>query len=133
MKAYKAFYDIGDMSDQAMMDQARAIKNGGAQGGSQTAAPRSFRISTSVRQDPNFRANLARFHGTEATQDDEIYKNYRAFYGGATPNVYKAGHMGKGHQDQQRTLLRNKLAENAKRILNTKNFDDGFKITKKAD
>ena len=30
-------------------------------------------------------------------------------------------------------MLRNKLAENAKRILNTKSFDDGFKITKKAD
>jgi len=28
--------------------------------------------------------------------------------------------------------LRNKLAENAKRILNTKNFDDGFKIQKVA-
>lgn len=28
-------------------------------------------------------------------------------------------------------MLRNKLAENAKRILNTKSFDDGFKIAKK--
>ena len=39
--------------------------------------------------------------------------------------------MGQHHQDQQRSLLRNKLAENAKRILNTKSFDDGFKIQKK--
>jgi len=39
--------------------------------------------------------------------------------------------MGEAHQDQQRTLLRNKLAENAKRILNTKSFDDGFVIAKK--
>jgi len=38
--------------------------------------------------------------------------------------------MGAGHRSQQRTLLRNKLAENAKRILNTKNFDDGFRIEK---
>ena len=30
MQAYKAFYDVGgDVSDQAMMEQARAIKNGG--------------------------------------------------------------------------------------------------------
>ena len=79
-----------------MMDQARAIKNGQVPGASQTV-PRSFRISTSVRQDPNFRSNLARFHGTEANPEDDIYKNYRAFYGGATPNVHKAGHMGAQH------------------------------------
>ena len=81
--------------NDAAMDQARAIKNGayGSSGLSQTA-PKSFRINTGVRADPNFRANLARFHGTEANPDDEIYKNYRAFYGGATPNVHKAGHMG---------------------------------------
>ena len=31
-------------------------------------------------------------------------------------------------------MLRNKLAENAKRILNTKSFDDGFKaVSKKSD
>ena len=30
-------------------------------------------------------------------------------------------------------MLRNKLAENAKRILNTKNFDDGYKQPKKVD
>jgi len=94
-QAYKAFYDVDNMNDAAM-DQARAIKNGSYAGGaglSQTA-PKSFRIKTGTREDPNFRANEARFHGTESTPDDEIYKNYRAFYGGATPNVHKAGHMG---------------------------------------
>ena len=34
--------------------------------------------------------------------------------------------MGQVHKEQQKTLLRNKLAETAKRILNTKNFDDGY-------
>lgn len=57
-----------------------------------------------------------------------MYKNYRAFYGGATPSVHQAGHMGRQHKDQQKTLLRNKLAENAKLILNTKSFDDGFEL-----
>jgi hypothetical protein len=61
-----------------------------------------------------------------------FYKDYRAFYGGATPNIYKASHMGNGPQAQQKSLLRNKLAENAKRILNTKNFDDGFRVQKPA-
>ena len=40
--------------------------------------------------------------------------------------------MGKAHQEQQRTILRGKLAENAKRILNTKNFDDGFQAPKRS-
>ena len=70
----------------------RTIKNGNKQA-SQTV-PRSYRIDTAVREDPNFRANQARFHGTEVTKEDEFYKDYRAFYGGATPNVYQAGHMG---------------------------------------
>lgn len=38
--------------------------------------------------------------------------------------------MGRQHKDQQKTLLRNRLAENAKMILNTKSFDDGFDIKK---
>ena len=116
-QAYKAFFDVEGGNDEAIMEKARAIKNNKMPGASQTA-PKNFRINTGMRQDPNFRANMARFHGCEASADDEIYKNYRAFYGGATPNVNQASHMGKGHQDQQRTLLRNKLAENAKRILN---------------
>ena len=126
-RAYGAFYDV-DRINSSHMDKVRAIKNGGAS--SQTAVPRSYRVNTSTREDPNFRANLARFHGAEAKPEDEIYKNYRAFYGGATPNVNQAGHMGQHHKDQQRTLLRNKLAENAKNILNTKSFDDGFRIQK---
>ena len=73
------------------MDQVRSIKNRAFPGAAQTAAaPQrsgSFRINTGLREDPNFRANLARFNGVEASQEDEIYKNYRAFYGGATPNV----------------------------------------------
>ena len=69
---------------------------------------------------------MARFHGADATEEDDFYKNYRAFYGGATPSVNKAAHMGQVHKEQQKTLLRNKLAETAKRILNTKNFDDGY-------
>jgi len=126
-QAYKAFYDVPEMGQDSALAQVRAIRNSGA---SQTA-PKSFRLATGLRQDPNFRANQAAFHGSEANQEDAIYKNYRAFYGGATPNVNQASHMGAKHKDQQKQLLRNKLAENAKRILNTKNFDDGFKIEKK--
>ena len=97
-EAYKAFYDVDGLNDSAM-DHVRALKKGekGANAGS-AAVPKSFRISTSVRQDPNFRANQARFHGTEAPVEDEFYKNYRAFYGGATPNVYQSNHMGAGHR-----------------------------------
>lgn len=50
-----------------------------------------------MRQDPNFKANCARFHGAEASPEDEFYKNYRAFYGGATPNVFHANQMGRVH------------------------------------
>ena len=53
-----------------------------------------------------------------------MYKNYRAFYGGATPAMSKVAQMGSAAQDQQKTLLRNKLAENAQRILETKSFEN---------
>ena len=67
------------------MDQVRAIKNGTS--GIQKSVPRSHRLNTGLRSDPNFKANQARFHGIEASKEDEFYKNYRAFYGGATPSV----------------------------------------------
>ena len=38
--------------------------------------------------------------------------------------------MGNQQQDQQKSVVRNRLAENAKRILNTKSFDDGTQIEK---
>ena len=72
------------------MDQVRSVKNRAYPGASQTAAApqrNGSRISTGMREDPNFRANLARFHGGVASEEDEVYKNYRAFFGGATPNV----------------------------------------------
>lgn len=76
----------------------RSLKNGTKAGSASTAVPRSFRIGSNVRLDPNFRANQARFHGVEGAEPDEFYKNYRAFYGGATPNVYQSNHMGAGHR-----------------------------------
>ena len=91
-KDFAAFYDAGEVNE-AVMDQARALKNQGASNMGSSSGT-EFRIKTSVRHDPNFRANQARFHGVEAAPEDEIYKNYRAFYGGATPNVHQAGHMG---------------------------------------
>ena len=33
-------------------------------------------------------ANAARFLGDEPKENDEMYKNYRAFYGSETPNVH---------------------------------------------
>ena len=83
-----------------------------------------YRITTNQRNDPNFKANMSRFLGDEPTEKDHMYKNYRAFYGGATPSISKATQMGAAAQNQQKTLLRNKLAENAQRILNTKSFVD---------
>lgn len=114
------------MPEDAALAQVRAMKNGGA--AQPKAGGDGGRINTGMREDPRFRANAAKFHGGEISENDKFYSNYRAFYGGATPNVNQASHMGQGHQTQQRTLLRNKLAENAKRILNTKSFDDGFDI-----
>ena len=67
---------------------------------------------------------MSRFLGDEPTEKDHMYKNYRAFYGGATPSISKATQMGAAAQNQQKTLLRNKLAENAQRILETKSFVD---------
>jgi len=70
---------------------------------------------------------MARFHGDTGSKEDEFFKNYRAFYGGATPNVYKADHMGgANYRSQQKGILRNQLAENAKRILNNKTFEDRY-------
>ena len=65
--AYKAFYDVEDLNESTM-EKVRAIKNktyglGGNDGG---AVAGSHRINTGMRQDPNFKANLARFHGAEA-------------------------------------------------------------------
>ena len=59
-----------------------------------------------------------------ANEDHEFYKNYRAYFA-STPHAKHATHMGAHCQDQQKSLMRNRLAENAKRILNTKSFDDG--------
>jgi hypothetical protein len=73
------------MTQDSALEQVRAIKGRNA-GGSMTV-PKSYRLATGLREDPNFRANMAAFHGTEAKAEDDIYKNYRAFYGGATPNV----------------------------------------------
>ena len=53
-----------------------------------------------------------------------MYKNYRAFYGGATPAMNKASYMGSNAQNQQKNLFRNKLAENAQRILETDSFEN---------
>ena len=68
-------------------------------------------------------ANAARFLGDEPKENDEMYKNYRAFYGGATPAINRANYMGNNAQAQQKSLLRNKLAENAQRILETNSFE----------
>ena len=94
---YKAFYDVDDLNESTM-DKVRAIKNGHGVLGTGAVAG-NHRINTGMRQDPNFKANLARFHGTEACPEDDFYKNYRAFYGGATPNVNSAIHMGRVHQE----------------------------------
>lgn len=98
--AYKAFYDVEDLNESTM-DKVRAIKNKtyGLGGNESGAVAGNHRINTGMRQDPNFKANLARFHGAEANPEDDFYKNYRAFYGGATPNVNSAIHMGRVHQD----------------------------------
>ena len=80
------------------MEQARLLKNGKLPTNS-GSVPRSTRLSTSMKQDPNFRANLARFHGEDAPEADEFYKNYRAYYGGATPSVNQAAHMGQVHKE----------------------------------
>ena len=82
-----------------------------------------------MQQDPNFQANRDRFYGAEANENNEFYKNYRAFYA-STPQVKHATHMGAHQQDQQKSVVRNRLAENAKRILNTKTFDDGTQVEK---
>lgn len=84
--AYKAFFDVPEINDDAMA-QVRVLKNGGQVHSRRHTNGAEFRISTGVKEDPNFKANAARFHGTEASKEDEMYKNYRAFYGGATPNV----------------------------------------------
>ena len=82
-----------------------------------------------MQADPNFVANKARFYGAPPKETDEFYKAYRAYYA-ATPQVKHATHMGEHIQDQQKSIVRNRLAENAKRILNTKSFDDGVAIAK---
>ena len=43
-------------------------------------------------------ANAARFLGDEPKENDEMYKNYRAFYGGATPAINRANYMGNNAQ-----------------------------------
>ena len=82
------------------------------------------RITTGMRSDPNFVANMRRFQGEQPTERDEMYKNYRAFYGGATPALNRANYMGDQAHEQQKTLLRSKLAQNAQRILDTKSFEN---------
>ena len=44
-------------------------------------------------QDPNFQANKDRFYGESSNENNEFYKNYRAFYA-STPQVKNATHMG---------------------------------------
>ena len=85
-QAYQAFYDVDNLNDAAM-DKVRQIKNGTLPKATSTAQPSNHRLSTGLRQDPNFRANMARFHGSDTCEEDEFYKNYRAFYGGQTPSV----------------------------------------------
>ena len=75
------------------------MKNGKTVGAGNKSVPRSHRLNTGMRSDPNFKANQARFHGVEASKEDDFYKDYRAFYGGATPSVNQANHMGQVHRD----------------------------------
>ena len=58
------------------------------------------------------------------SERDGFYKNYRAFYGGATPSTEAPGtkHMAPIFQQQQNRLLKNKLQATAEQILNTKSF-----------
>ena len=51
------------------------------------------RINTGMLQDPNFQANKDRFYGESSNENNEFYKNYRAFYA-STPQVKNATHMG---------------------------------------
>lgn len=52
-----------------------------------------------MKEDPKFKANLAKFMGHEPSSQDKMYANYRAFYGAATPGLDKVAHMSKKTQD----------------------------------
>ena len=58
------------------------------------------RITTGMKQDPYFVANMSRFIGEEPKEKDNMYQNYRAFYGGATPAMNRASYMGNAAQAQ---------------------------------
>ena len=125
-KAYAQFYDVQEdnLNDKALQ-KVKDLKDGkSVNAASSQGQSNQGRINTNYRQDPNFQANIKRFLGNEPQEKEEMYKNYRAFYGGATPAMNKASYMGSNAQNQQKNLFRNKLAENAQRILETDSFEN---------
>ena len=111
---YAAFYNVPNLNE----DQATKAKAVRAQLNEKKGAVNvQARLNTGMLQDPNFQANKDRFYGESFNENNEFYKNYRAFYA-STPQVKYATHMGAKQQDQQKSIVRNRLAENAKRILN---------------
>jgi len=69
-------------------------------------------------------AHPAEAQSNGGSERGTFYKNYRAFYGGATPSTEAPGtkHMAPIFQQQQNRLLKNKLQATAEQILNTKSF-----------
>jgi len=67
-----------------VVGNAREVQS--KEAGRNQAGP-SFRLSTGVKNDPEFQVNQAKFFGAPTEPDKEYYKNYRNFYRGCTPQV----------------------------------------------
>ena len=81
-----------------------------------------------MSEDPVFQSNNAKFHGvnkSERSSKGSFYANYNAFFEGTnqSPSAPGTKHMAPVFQEQQNKLLRNRLSENAKRIMGTESFE----------
>ena len=121
---YAAFYDIGTL-DEGQYQKARALKRGEIpiQKAHNGSAQKNQLQSSAYSKNLNFVANAGNFFG-QKDEETEFYKNFRSFYGGDTPTVARSLFMGQKMQEQQKGLVRDTLAKNAKQILNTKSFED---------
>ena len=88
---YAAFYNVQNLNEDNY-NQAKAMKqNLGGQ--KLDLGSKNPRLNTGIVEDPNFKANKARFYGAPPKETEEFYKAQRAFYA-STPLVRHATHMG---------------------------------------
>lgn len=75
---------LSSAGEQRVRDMKHSFSKPGAVN---SRANRSSAIAQGIKEDPKYQVNARRFHGVATDDGQDMYMNYRAFYGAATPAV----------------------------------------------